>query len=231
MHSRQWTWVLMMVSIAVPSFAQVQRSGGGGEAQKLMQQYQQVAGEKTALQSQLAQAKKDLDAARTELAAVKKERDIAKAKAAHPGVSPAALAQATSGKAAAEHSLEQYKQRMNDLIGKFRETATNLKDIEADRTQLRKDLAERNTAYDKCAEDNAQLVQINNEVLDRYAHVGLFTKVSAAEPFTQITRNRMDNLVVEYRERAEQLRVKKTDATPAAAPAAAPSPASPPPDR
>jgi len=45
--------------------------------------------------------------------------------------------------------------------------------------------------------------------LDRYDHVGLFTKASAVEPFTHITRTRLDNLVVEYRERAEQLRVQK----------------------
>jgi hypothetical protein len=54
-----------------------------------------------------------------------------------------------------------------------------------------------------------QLYEINGEILDRYEHVGLFTKVSAAEPFTKITRTRIDNLVIEYRERAQELRVKK----------------------
>jgi chromosome segregation ATPase len=194
-----------MAGMAMPSHAQVQRSGGG-EAQKFMQQYQQVAAEKTALQAQVVQMKKDLDAANAELATVKKERDVAKA---HTGVPPAAVAQATSAKDAAERSLEQYKQRMTELVGRFRETATNLKDVEADRTQLRKDLADRNTAFDKCALDNVQLYDINGEILNRYQHVGLFTKASATEPFTQITRTRIDNLVVEYRERAQALQVKK----------------------
>lgn len=194
-----------MVGAVTPSYAQVQRSGGG-EAQKFMQQYQQVAAEKTALQAQVAQMKKDLDAANTELATVKKERDAAKA---HAGVPPAAVAQATSAKDAAERNLEQYKQRMTELVSRFRETATNLKDVEADRTKLRKDLADRNTAFDKCALDNVQLYDINGEILNRYQHVGLFTKVSATEPFTQITRTRIDNLVVEYRERAQELQVKK----------------------
>jgi hypothetical protein len=38
--------------------------------------------------------------------------------------------------------------------------------------------------------------------------VGLFTKVSAGEPFTRITRTRIDNLVDETRARALELRAK-----------------------
>jgi chaperonin cofactor prefoldin len=204
-HSAAWALAASIFCTHSPLYAQVQRSGGG-EAQKFMQQYQQVAAEKTALQAQLAQMKKDLDAANAELAVVKKERDAAKS---HVGVSPAAVTQATSAKEAAERNLDQSKQRMTELIGRFRETATNLKEVEADRAKLRKDLSERNSAFDTCAADNMQLYEITGEVLDRYQHVGLFTKVSAAEPFTKITRTRIDNLVEEYRERAQELRVKK----------------------
>ena len=188
--------------------AQTQRSGGG-EAQKFMQQYQQVAAEKTALQAQVAQMKKDLDAAKTDLAAMTKERDALKA---HVGVPAAAVAQVTASKEAAERNLELSKQRMTELVGRFREMASNLKDVEADRATLRDDAAKRSRAFDQCAQDNLQLYEINGEILDRYEHVGLFTKVSAAEPFTKITRTRIENLVDEYRERAQQLRVKKSTA-------------------
>jgi chromosome segregation ATPase len=194
-----------MFSAQGPAHAQVQRSGGG-ETQKIMQQYQQVAAEKTALQAQVAQMKTDLDAANADLATVKKERDAAKA---HAGTPPAAVAQATSAREAAERNLEQSKQRMTELVNRFRETATNLKDVEADRAKLRKDLSDRNSAFDKCADDNTQLFEINGEILDRYEHVGLFTKAGAAEPFTRITRTRIENLAVEYRQRAQDLRVKK----------------------
>jgi hypothetical protein len=186
--------------------AQVQRSGGG-ETQKMMQQYQQLAGEKTMLQGQLAQMKKDLDAANSALASMKKERDLLKM---HPaGVPAAAVAQLSASKSAAERSLEESRQRMTELVARFRETAANLKDVEADRAKLHGDFDARNTAFDKCAENNLQLYEINGDILNRYEHVGLFTKVSAGEPFTKITRTRMDNLVVETRARAEELRVKK----------------------
>jgi chromosome segregation ATPase len=188
------------------AFAQAPRSGGGGELQKFMQQYQQVSAEKTALQAQVTQLQTDLNSAKTELGGVKKERDALKA---HTGASTAEVAQLTTAKTTAEHSLEQYKARMNELVDKFRQVAQNLKDTEADRTQARRDLDQRNAQFDKCAEDNLQLYEITGDVLNRYEHVGVFTRVSASEPFTKITRTRIENLVDDYRERAQALRVKK----------------------
>jgi chromosome segregation ATPase len=188
--------------------AQIERSGGG-EAQKIMQQYQQLAAERTSLQAQLAQIKKDLDSAKTDLGAVTKERDALKARA---GGSVAAIAQATSAKQTAEQSLEQSKQRMSELVTRFRDTAQNLKEVEADRAKTRRELSERSAAFDRCAADNFSLYEINRNVLDRYEHVGLFTRISAAEPFTKITRTRNENLADAYRARAEELRVKEPTA-------------------
>jgi len=199
------TLALAAAAMATAASAQTQRSGGG-EAQKFMQQYQQVAAEKTALQAQLVQMKKDLDSAQAATASMKKERDALKARS---GGSEAAVAQLNASKETAEKNLEQYKQRMTELVARFRETANNLKEVEADRTQLRKSLDERNAAFDHCAESNFRLFEINGEILDRYEHVGLFTKTSAAEPFTRITRTRIENLTDEYRGRALELRVKK----------------------
>jgi chromosome segregation ATPase len=187
------------------AFAQTQRSGG--EAQKFMQQYQQIAGEKAALQAQVEKMKKDLDAAHAALASMTKERDALKA---HAGGSAAAVALLTASKASAEKSVETYKQRQDELVARFRETATNLKEVEADRNKLQKELGERKAEFDKCAASNLELYEINSELLNRYSHVGLFTKAEASEPFTRITRTRIENLVDEYRARAQELRVKKT---------------------
>lgn len=212
-------WLAMPLTVVAfaftagdPAHSQVERSGGG-EMQKIMQQYQQVAAEKTALQGQLTQMKTELDAAKAELAAVKKERDALKARAGGAAAAAAVVAQLTASKESADKNLELYKQRMNELVSRFRETATNLKEVETDRSNLRKDLSERNAAFDKCAENNLQLYEITNEVLDRYEHVGLFTKASAGEPFTRITRTRIENLVDEYRARALENRTQKKHPT------------------
>lgn len=197
------------LAASLPSAAQVERSGGG-ESQKIMQQYQQLAAEKTSLQGQLAQMKKDLDTAKSDLAAMKKERDALKGQAGTAAAATERIAQLSASKESADKSLELYKQRLNELVDRFRETAMNLKEVEGDRGNLRKELSERNAAFDKCAENNLQLFEISKEVLDRYEHVGLFAKAAASEPFAQITRTRIENLVDEYRARAVENRVKKT---------------------
>jgi chromosome segregation ATPase len=200
--------LVLAFAAAAPLHAQVQRSSGG-ESQKIMQQYQQIAAEKTALQSQLAQMKTELDAAKTELASAKKERDALKAHVGEGAAAAAATVRLSGEKEAAEKSAEQNKQRLTELVARFRETANNLKEVEADRSNLRGELQERATAYDECAEANLGLFEVTSDLLNRYEHIGPFTKISSAEPFTRITRTRIENLVDEYRERALELRVKK----------------------
>jgi chaperonin cofactor prefoldin len=197
--------ILAAASLACLSArAQIERSGGG-ETQKFIQQYQQVSAEKTALAAQLAQMKKDLDAAQSELASTRKERDALKTRVAAAG----AVAQLTASRDADQKNLGIYKQRMEEMIARYRDLATQLKEVEADRSKQVKDLGERKAAFDKCAQNNAQLYTIIGEVLDRYEHVGLFTKVSADEPFTRITRTRIENLADEYRQRAQENRTQK----------------------
>ena len=206
----RWPATSLILCASLASFssqAQVQRSGG--EQQKFIQQYQQVAAEKTALAAQLAQMKKDLEAAQTELAATKKERDALKARAGTAAAAAGTVAQLTVSRDTAEKNLGAYKQRLDELIGRYRDIAGKLKEVEADRSKVSKDLTERNVALDKCAENNMQLFEITSQVLDRYEHVGLFTKASAAEPFTRITRTRIENLADEYRQRALENRAQK----------------------
>jgi chromosome segregation ATPase len=200
---------LVLCGMTAPLLAQTARSGGGGESQRMMQQYQQLAGEKSALEAQVGSLKHDLDAAKTELGTVKKERDSLKA---HASGASATVAQLTAGKEAAEKTAEQTKERLSELVTRFRETATDLKQVESDREQLRGQLRERSAAYDRCVADNLSLYEINVEILDRYEHVGLFTRAATSEPVTRIARNRMENLIDTYRARALELRAKSTSA-------------------
>jgi chromosome segregation ATPase len=196
---------LLLCCVAGPVLAQTAR--GGGESQRFMQQYQQLATEKTALEAQVASLKHDLEAARTELATAQKERDALKARSAAAGAS---VTQLGAAKEAAEKTNEQTRQQMSELVTHFRETANNLKQVETDREQLRGQLREGSAAYDRCATANLSLYELDADILNRYEHVGWFTRVSASEPFTRITRARMENLVDETRARALDLREKST---------------------
>jgi chromosome segregation ATPase len=200
---------LVLCGLAAPLLAQEARSGGGGgESQRIVQQYQQLAAEKTSLETQVATLKHDLDAAHTELAAAKKERDALKAHSAAAGASIAGI---TAAKDAAEKSAEETKGHMNELVTHFRETVANLKQVETDREQLQGQLRERSADYDRCTAANQSLYDLNGDILTRYEHVGVFTRVSAGEPFTRITRARLENLVDETRTHALELREKSKE--------------------
>jgi chromosome segregation ATPase len=187
--------------------AQVQRSGGSGAANaQLMMQYQQASAERAQLQADNTKLKKDLDDLKKQLDAATKQVAASKA-----GVSRDA-AQLSAAQAANERTskdLADTKAKMQELINKFRETVTQMRGIETDRAELQQQLAQSKTAFDRCAERNYQLYQVDNEVLDRYAHEGAFSHMARAEPFTRIKRAEVDNFVLEYKERAEELRVKK----------------------
>jgi hypothetical protein len=192
-----------------PVAAQVERSGGGASA-KLMQQYQQMATERTQLQAQNAQLKKDLEDAKKQLGVVQQQATAAKAGVGRR--SQAELAAARASNETTQKSLDETKARMQELAVHFRETVATMRGIETERTQLQQQLAESRAAFDRCAEANYELYKVDNEVLDRYEHQGAFSYLGRAEPFTRIKRTRIENLVDEYRQRAEELRVKKATA-------------------
>jgi chromosome segregation ATPase len=210
---RGWTLALAGLAVATTAVAQVQRSGGGSGAAnaQLMMQYQQASTERAQLQADNAKLKKDLEDLKKQLDAANKQTTATKA-----GVSRGAaeLAAEKTANERASKDLADSKAKMQEIIAKFRETITQMRGIEADRDTLKQQLSKSQAAFDTCAERNYSLYEVDNEVLDRYAHQGAFSYLERSEPFTRIKRTQIDNFVLEYKERAEQLRVRK--ATPPA---------------
>lgn len=216
---------LLTLMVAVPAAAQTERSGGGGPNAQLYAEYQQAVAERTQLQTDNAKLKSDLADAQKQLAGLKQQ--LAAARSGSAG-DQAALASAQAAQAAAAKNLATLRAQTDELIGRFRDTIGQLRDVETDRTRLRQQLEQSRGSYDRCAVANDGLYQIDNEVLDRYAHEGAFSHMSRAEPFTRLTRTRIDNLALEYHERAEQLRVQRQASKGGAAPMPATTSAAPP---
>ena len=204
--------------------AQAPRGGASSVNLQLMQQYQQAISDRAQLQEQTAKQKKDLDDLKKQVGALKKELAEAKAGTVH---TQAELAAAQSTNQTSARSITDLRGKMQELIAHYRELQGNLQTVETDRGQLQQQLATSQSAYDKCAVTNDKLYDVTLEVLDRYQHQGAFSYLARSEPFTRIKRTEVDNMVVEYRERADELKVQKRDA--AARPAAGGAGASPPP--
>jgi cell division septum initiation protein DivIVA len=193
--------------LSTTAHAQTMRSGGDNASAQLMQQMQQVVAERTQLQADNAKLKKDLEDLKKQVKSLQSEKDALSHKAQN---SEAALSHSTASNESLNQNLAQQRARMEELIGKFRETATTLRDVETERSTVKGQLATRDRELKSCVDKNLALYKINAEVLDRFEHQGFWSSLAKAEPFTRLKRTEIENLVDEYRNKADDQRVPGT---------------------
>lgn len=201
---------LVCVSLLAGSAnAQTQRSGNDNA--RVAQQLQQSAAERAQMQSEIASLKQQNDELKKKLdkatadqqAATKRTRDL---EAANRGRDTQA-----NERTAAE--LEKSRSQLQELIGRFRDTAKTLQDVEQDRNEARSLLKAHEVKLNTCASRNVELGALANEVLDRYERKGMWASAAQSEPFTKITRTRIENMVDEYRARIEDLKIPASEPT------------------
>lgn len=202
--------------------AQTARSGGAANAE-LMQQLQQVASERTSLQADNARLKQQLADVTRQRDDLKKSQQTVEQRSR---ASAAALGQSSRERAASEQELSQLKARMQELIAKFRETVQTMRQIEVEGTTARQNLATRDQQLEACIDRNLALYKLNSEVLTHYEHDSVWAHIARAEPFTQIKRAQLENLIDEYKARAADERISsgKSTSIPAGRPPAPPVP-------
>ena len=198
-RNRPITAVILMSLAAGAADAQVSRGGSNANAQ-LAQQMQQLASERTALQAEAARTKKELEDMRKERDTLKNAQQSLDQRARS---SSAALAQATAQRDAAQQDLKQTKQKMDQLIGKFRETVQQMREIETDRTTATQNLTARERELKVCLDHNQGLYKLNDEVLTHLEKDSRASHIASADPFTKIERVQLENLVDDYRGRAD----------------------------
>jgi chromosome segregation ATPase len=226
MHSHR-SKLLRALSVVAVGFvttsvhAQSARSGGGASAQ-LLQQMQQLASERTSLQAQNAKLKKDLEDLRKDRDTLENSQQALdkRAKSSEAALKQQ-LAQRQSG---ANEELAQTKEKMQQLVGKFRETLQTLKEVESAQTTAKQTLATREQELKVCVDHNRALYKLDDEVLTHMEHQTVWTQVASAEPFTRIKRTQLENYVVESRGKADEHAISPANATPAAPASASSAP-------
>lgn len=204
---RLFSAALLVLGIATAQ-AQVVRSGG--EDAQAMQQVQALAAERAALRAdndklkaQVAELQRKLDTATTERTALSARSKELQAQAVRGTQSSKQLSD----------EIAKSRAQMQELVARFRETALNLKTVESDRNTLRGQLATRDHEYETCVEHNVGLYDLGSNALDRLDRRGLWSRFKESEPFTQIARARLDNLIDDYRYRLDQLHIKDSKKT------------------
>ncbi|HKD53171.1 MAG TPA: hypothetical protein VKB72_03055 [Steroidobacteraceae bacterium] len=219
-----WCAALLFAAGAVGpvAVAQTARSGGNANAQ-LVQQMQQLASERTALQAENDKLKKQLADLTKDRDALKSGQQALDKRAKDTSL---ALEHSKTQREASEQEVTQTKAKMQELVAKFRETLTKMRDIETENTATKQKLAMRERELSTCADRNAGLYKLNDEILTRLEKKssGFASCMASAEPFTKVSRVRNENLADDYRARAQDLQVspavKAAGQGAAAAPAA-----------
>jgi len=205
------------------SLAQVPRSSPNAQ---LLEDYQQAEQERDRLQTENGQLKQQLAAAQQQLRAAREELATARSSA---GATRSALAASRVRSQGYATDLDRARANLKTLIGRFGDTIVSLRAVETSRDTLRRQLAASRTALNACAQRNADLYNVAEQVLRRYEHQGLFHYLARYEPFTRLEQTRIDNYVDGYRQRAQELRVPRpvTVESNGAGSAASPTPPAP----
>jgi DNA repair exonuclease SbcCD ATPase subunit len=208
-------FALLGLASSPSALPQTARSGGGASAQA-MQQLQQLAAERATLQEENTRLKGERDSLKKERDALKGGQQGLERRARSAEVS---IARAADSDRAASAALEAQKTKMQELVEKFRATVETLRGIERERDELKVNGTKTTADLTTCVAHNVALYDLNLEILHRLDGRGVFTRIAEVEPFTQLKRVQLENLIDGYRNRAEDHLVAPPVAAP---PVAAP---------
>jgi chromosome segregation ATPase len=199
--------------LAFGAVGQVQRSGNDNA--RVMQQLQQLTAEKAAAQAESTKLKAEVEDLKAQLAKTSTALTASEQRAKK--VTTAASAKDFAAVQEANDALSRTRTQMQELVGKFRETAGILKEVETDRDQLRAQASTQERDLKTCVDRNAGMYLLTDEILRKVGDRGMWSSLTEKEPFTKLSRTRLENLIEDYRYRVDELRVKDKPAAAAAA--------------
>jgi type VI protein secretion system component VasK len=204
------TLAVAITAVLSPPLIHAQTTRSGNADVRVMQQLQQATAEKTKLEAENADLKHQLDDLKKKLDKTSAQQNALQQRA--KALETVASRESSSTQQNNE-ALEKSRAQMQELVTKFRETAQTLREVESDRNEVKSQLSAREREFKTCVDRNAGLYFLGEEMLDRLEHKGVWASIKESEPFTQISRTRLENLVDDYRARVEELRLAKKSAS------------------
>jgi chromosome segregation ATPase len=151
-----------------------------------LNQLHELQDQQATLQAQKATAEQERDALKAQLA--KAETQVA-----HVGESAAVKAQAR----ALASEVEKYKEAANQATGTAQQA-------QADHDKLETALADAQKQLGICADENAKLLKVGNEILDAYQQFDVGEAIAANEPFISIHRVELENMAQDFDDRLRE---------------------------
>lgn len=185
-----------LIYIESSNAAAVTRSAGDGaalaKAQMMLRQLQQenlaLESENQKLQKQLGDIEKKIDAIKNDKSRLSQRLES----------SQNIIDRYKENSDALRDRITQDRERMQELIAKFKELIQAFRVVEFEKAQLQTSMESNKKDLLNCAENNLKLVQTNKELVNQYVNKGVWDSFKQAEPVTQLTRVEVENLAQEY---------------------------------
>lgn len=175
-------------------FASSPRDGGGANSQS-QALIQQLGMERTRLNAENAKLKKQIKNLEGQLEELNGEKETAQSQLTK---TQQQLSSKTQFSDDVVNRLKDAKSKMEELIGKFRETISNLRQVENESAQRAQEITRLEQELNSCATSNVELSKLGLEVLDNYENKGFWDRAGQKEPFTQLKRVQIENIVDDY---------------------------------
>jgi len=101
----------------------------------------------------------------------------------------------------AQSALTQFKEQSESLGEKLRETESRVRELEEAN-------ARQAGEFNVCMQNNVKLYDSHRDILRQYDNKGVFAALLQREPLTGLKQVEIENLIEEYHDRIDQLRVK-----------------------
>ena len=187
------------------------------------------------LREQLRQTTLELRETQDENAALKaKQATLTEQLSARPATPPptvkkadeqqlAATQRALRQQAAQQQELQQQLEQAKALLVQWQQAYQQAVEVARGRDEAAKKFQtsyeQSSAAGDACVRKNVELVQIGNELLQRYENKGVWESVADREPFTQIHRVKLEKIAQDYHDKLVNDTVPPASAPVADAPA------------
>lgn len=190
-------FVFLIILSWQPAIASTPRdsgSGGGANAQT-QALIQQLGMERTRLNAENAKLKKELKKLKKTVTELETDNQ-------EYAASLASIEQQLTTKT--QHSeellarLQDAKTKMDELIGRFRETISNLRKVEQESAERANEITRLDQTLNTCANNNVALSELGYELISMYENKTAFDRLGQMEPITQIKRVEIENLVDDY---------------------------------
>jgi len=166
----------------------------------------QLSDEKNALEAANAKLKADLEKAEKKLErSSKKEGNLSERLKKLKD----ALEKYQANNEALRDRIEKDRARTMEMVDKFKETISLLKQVEAEKTQYKTDAATYSKDLNSCVDKNIDLYKTGVELLDQYSQKSVWESVAEKEPVLQLQRVKLENLIQDYKDKIHDLKVEQ----------------------